>query len=900
MIKTIKIAVILLTLLSINSFAQKDTVKLTPKYITKNLPFNLTTKVPACLPKISVALSGGGSRAIIALGVLKALEEQNIPIEYIVGTSMGSIIGGLYASGYSVEELDSIITSIDWNDFYTAKETQRNELYLDQKITEDVALLSLDLDGLNPVLPTSFNSGQRFQNFLNYYTINAPIHPYGNFDKLKYKFRAVSTDLTTGKMVILKNGSLSQALRASSSVTFLLEPVEVDSMLLVDGGLVANVPTKAAYNLGSNYIIAVDAASQLRKRDDLDTPLKIADQIVSIPMNLVTEQDLKFANIIIAPELGDRKNDDFSSLDSLIHLGYSFTIEKIDTIKQNIFDYQLKNSCDSLIYFSNLTPFSSTSKIENRIINSFNNCDTVSNGEILIAISKEYATGKYSNISAEIIIDSSSTKLKVTSLLKPILSSIKIVGASKSNESKILKILYPLINNFHCERNLIKYLISIQAYYRKIGYPFAEIENIELDKITNKLKITIDEGIVNSIVVVGNERSRTALILRELEISEGDFLTSKKLSKSLENLRTTGLFKSVDINIVKKEDENILKITVEDKLTGIIRLGMKIDNERFLQPSIDIRNENLFGSGTELGVQFFGGLRNQLFLVEHKANRIFNTYLTYKIKAYYDSKDIYTYTDDKVKKLSEFSRSQIGEYRQSFLGISAGLGTQTGKFGNLIAEFRYEHNKIINIDGETIDPYNIDIAAFRFSMKIDTQDKYPFPTSGTLFNTYYETSQKFLGADESYLKYALEYRGYFTINNSHTFIPRFEIGFADETLPLSQQFSFGGEFSFWGYREYEYRGRQIIIGSLTYRYKLPFKLWFDTYVSGLYNIGSIWEREEEMKVKNFKHAAGIMISWDTPLGPVDVGIGRSFIIDDIEKIIVRGEPIVYFSLGYFF
>ncbi len=900
MIKTIKIAVILLTLLSINSFAQKDTVKLTPKYITKNLPFNLTTKVPACLPKISVALSGGGSRSIIALGVLKALEEEKIPLEYIVGTSMGSIIGGLYASGYSVEELDSIITSIDWNDFYTAKETQRNELYLDQKITEDVALLSLDLDGLNPVLPTSFNSGQRFQNFLNYYTINAPIHPYGNFDKLKYKFRAVSTDLTTGKMVILKNGSLSQALRASSSVTFLLEPVEVDSMLLVDGGLVANVPTKAAYNLGSDYIIAVDAASQLRKRDDLDTPLKIADQIVSIPMNLVTEQDLKFANIIIAPELGDRKNDDFSSLDSLIHLGYSFTIEKIDTIKQNIFDYQLKNSCDSLIYFSNLTPFTSTSKIENRIINSFNNCDTISNGEILIAISKEYATGKFLDISAEIIIDSSSTKLKVTSLLKPILSSIKIVGASKSNESKILKILNPLINNFHCERNLIKYLISIQAYYRKIGSPFAEIENIEFDEITNKLTITIDEGVVNSIVVVGNERSRTALILRELEINEGDFLTSKKLSKSLENLRTTGLFKSVDINIVKKEDKNILKITVEDKLTGIIRLGMKIDNERFLQPSIDIRNENLFGSGTELGVQFFGGLRNQLFLVEHKANRIFNTYLTYKIKAYYDSRDIYTYTDDKVKSLSEFSRSQIGEYRQSFLGISAGLGTQTGKFGNLIAEFRYENNKIINIDGETIDPYNIDIAAFRFSMKIDTQDKYPFPTSGTLFNTYYETSQKFLGADESYLKYALEYRGYFTINNSHTFIPRFEIGFADETLPLSQQFSFGGEFSFWGYREYEYRGRQIIIGSLTYRYKLPFKLWFDTYVSGLYNIGSIWEREEEMKVKNFKHAAGIMISWDTPLGPVDVGIGRSFIIDDIEKIIVRGEPTVYFSLGYFF
>ena len=896
----IKIAVILLILLSTNAFAQKDTVKLTPKYVTKNLPFNLTTKVPACLPKISIALSGGGSRAIIALGVLMALEEHNIPIEFIVGTSMGSIIGGLYASGYSVQELDSIITSIDWNDFYTAKETHRNELYLDQKITEDIALLTLDVDGLTPVLPTSFNSGQRFQNFLNYYTINAPIHPYESFDQLKYKFRAISTDLTTGKMVLLDKGSLSQALRASSSVTFLLEPVEVDSMLLVDGGLVANVPTRAAYNLGSDYIIAVDAASQLRKRDDLDTPLKIADQIVSIPMNLVTEQDLKFANIIIAPELGNRKNDDFSSLDSLIQLGYNLTTEKLDTISNDILNYQINNSCDTLKYFSNLIPFDSTSKIEERIVNLFNSSDTVSNGELLIAISKEYATGNYSNIFAEIIFDEEYSKLKITNTLKPITKSISIDGASESNEKKIFEILNPMMNDFYCERNLVEYLINIQAYYRKIGYPFAEIENIEFDEVKKKLIVSIDEGIVNSIIVSGNTRSRTALILRELEIKEGEYLTSNKLSKSLENLRTTGLFTSVDINIKKDGNKNILKISVEDKLTGIIRLGVKIDNERFLQPSIDIRNENLFGSGTELGAQFFGGLRNQLFLVEHKATRIFDTYLTYKIKAYYDSKDIYTYSDDPVESISQFSRSQIGEYRQSLLGISAGVGTQTGKFGNLIAEFRYEQNKISNIDGETIEPYNIDIAALRFSMKIDTQDKYPYPTSGTLFNTYYETSQKFLGADESYLKYALEYRGYFTINNSHTFIPRFEIGFADETLPLSQQFSFGGEFSFWGYRENEFRGRQIIIGSLTYRYKLPFKLWFDTYISGLYNIGSIWEREEEMKVKNFKHAAGVMISWDTPLGPADIGVGRSFIINDIEKIIVRGEPTIYFSLGYFF
>ena len=899
--QTNKIAVFFLLLFSINSFAQKDTLTLTPKLVTKNLPFNLTAEVPACLPKISLALSGGGSRAIVALGALKALEEHNIPIEYIVGTSMGSILGGLYSSGYSVQKLDSIITSIDWNNFYTAKETYRNELYLDQKITEDIALLTLDVDGLTPVLPTSFNSGQRFQSFLNYYTINAPIHPYGSFDQLKYKFRAVSTDLTTGKMVILDNGSLSRALRASSSVTFLLEPVEIDSMLLVDGGLVANVPTKAAYNLGSDYIIAVDAASQLRKRDDLDTPLKIADQIVSIPMNLVTKQDLKYANIIISPVLGNRKNDDFSSLDSLIQLGYLLTSNMIDKINSDIFQFQLEKSCDSLTYYSNLVAYDSTSEIENRIISKFNKNEKVSDGEILIAITDEYKNGQYQNISAKLIIQKNITKLKIESSLKPTIKSIDIIGASSDNKKKILNILALLDNSFYCNINLVKHLISLLSYYREIGYPFAEIDDINFNEKTQQLTLTIDEGIVNSIIVSGNELSRTPLIMRELTIQEGEFLTSEKLAKSLKNLRTTGLFTSVDINIEKKNNQNILKINVEDKLTGIIRLGLKMDNERFLQPSVDIRNENLFGTGTELGVQFFGGLRNQFFLVEHKANRIFNTYLTYKIKAYYDSKNIYTYADDPVTDINTFSRSQVGEYQQSLLGISGGVGTQTGKFGNLIAEFRYEQNKVINLDETTVTPYDISIAAFRFSMKIDTQDKYPYPTSGTLLNTYYETSQKILGADESYLKYALEYRGYFTIHNSHTFIPRFEIGFADETLPLSQQFSFGGQFSFWGYHEYEFRGRQIIIGSLTYRYKLPFKFLFDTYISALYNLGSIWEREEEMKLNDFKHASGLIVSWDTPIGPADLGVGRSFVINNnLKNIMVKGEPIIYFSIGYFF
>jgi len=899
--KILKIAIVFIILFSISSYAQLDTLKITPKLITKKLPFGLTAKVSSSLPKVSLVLSGGGSRAIVSLGVIKALVENQIPIESIVGTSMGSILGGLYASGYSIEELDSIITSIDWSYFYSAKETRRNELYLDQKITEDLALITLDIDGLNPVLPTAFNSGQRFQNFLNNYTINAPIHPYNSFDELKYRFRAVSTDLTSGEMIILEKGSLSQALRASSSVTFLLDPVEVDSMLLVDGGLVANVPTKAAKQIGNDFIIAVNMTSNLRKRDDLDTPLKVADQIVSIPMNLVTEQNLKLADVVITPELGNWESDNFSSLDSLIEIGYKTTLNKIDEILHGIKEYQISHITDSLVTFKNLKPFNPNSDIENKVANKFIGVDSVSNKEIVLEICNEYLSGKYEDISTSLFFSDDTAFIKMDVILKPKINEVELVGISNDRKGNIESILKPVIDDYYCNNNLVGYLIKVQAFYRDIGFPFAEIEKINFDNETHKLTISIDEGIVDLIVVNGNERSTTPLILRELEIKEGEYLTSKNLSQSLENLRTTGLFNSVDINIQKNTDINILKVNVEDKLTSVARLGLKIDNERYLQPSIDIRNENLFGSGTELGVYFLGGLRNQQIIIEHKANRIFNTYLTYKIKGYFDSNDIYTYKDDPSVSSNAFSRSNNGEYRQELLGTSVGVGTQTGKFGNLIAEFRYERNKVYNLTNKVINPYTFNIATLRFSMRIDTQDKYPYPLSGVLLHTYYETAQQFLGGDESYLKYALLYKGYFSLNSNNTIIPKFEIGFADETLPLSQQFFFGGKSSFWGFRENEYRGRQIIIGGLTYRYKLPFKILFDTYFSCLYNLGSIWEREQEMKLKNFKHAVGIMASWDTPLGPVDLGVGRSFTINKLlDEFIVRGEPTVYLSLGYFF
>ena len=146
------------------------------------------------------------------------------------------------------------------------------------------------------------------------------------------------------------------------------------------------------------------------------------------------------------------------------------------------------------------------------------------------------------------------------------------------------------------------------------------------------------------------------------------------------------------------------------------------------------------------------------------------------------------------------------------------------------------------------------------------------------------------------------YASYFPLTTVHNVAVKFSLGFADETLPLSQQFSFGGQKKFFGYREYSYRGRQIFTSSLEYRVLLPVKIFFDTYVKARYDLGSVWSEREAIRFKDLRHGLGLTLSFDTPIGPADFAVGRSFIIRDKipESKISWGEALFYFTIGYYY
>ncbi|MEJ5262347.1 MAG: patatin-like phospholipase family protein [Ignavibacterium sp.] len=901
MLKSLKIFLMCLCFLSISTFPQtKYEFQIPVK--EKQLPFELKAKVSANKPTIGFALSGGGARGIAQVGVIRAFEENGIYPDVVVGTSMGSIVGGLYSAGYSVDELDTIARKTDWNDLLTLnRKSNRRDFFVDQKVTQDRAVFSLRLEGLNPVFPTSFNDGQKLSNYLNILTFDAPIHSQQNFDLLRYKFRAVCTNLIDGSPVVLKEGSLSKALRASSSVTFFLAPVKYDSLTLVDGGLVANVPVEITKQTGVDYVIAVDVTSPLWDERELNYPWIIADQIVSIPMRLVNRQQLQYADFILSPGLNDFTSADFNKADSLILLGYQNSIEEAKKIKTIIDSLYSKNISEEEKFFKNLIIEDSLDEFESKIFQS-NKIDLISNIQIQKKLEQLFDTGYYKNLSAEVVDGSQNSRLKIIKEYNPPVKDLVLIGVSLISSEGIDEIFSEIKNKPYSAVKISEAITKLMTLYRKDGYSLAEIQEISFDEENNVLKIFVDEGIISKILVDGNDKTNIEVILRELPFSEGNFFRIVDVEDGLKNLRSTGLFESVDISVYDENGQNVLLIKVDERQTGLLRVGYRLDNEYKFQLGLDIREENLFGTGSELGFIFFGGVRSRSYILEQKANRIFNTYFTYKINAFYKLKDISYYIEKPFDTYKRFSRIKNGEYRQINYGLSIAIGTQVGRFGNLIFEGKYQTDKIKNIELSPVETDDFKTVSFKASSTIDTQDKYPYTEKGIYFNGYYETAQTFLGGNIGYTSFGFEYRNYFSSTPDHVFTPRLILGFADKTTPLSQQFSLGGQESFYGMHEFEQRGRQIFLASLMYRYKIPFKIFFDTYLKFRYDLGNTWAEQEQIRFKDLRHGIGGAISFDTPIGPAEFAVGRSFLFrkDLPENPISWGDVLFYFSIGYYY
>ena len=232
-------------------------------------------------PRIGLVLGGGGARGAAHIGVLKELERLRIPVDAIAGTSMGAIVGGLYATGVNAEDLEELVSSLDWNAALSDTAAREDMSFRRKQDEREFPInFELGLRGTDLVLPKGVIQGQELDLLLRKLTLHAS--HITDFDNFPIPFRAIASDIVAGEAVVMDSGDLAMAIRASMSVPGVFAPARIDGRLLVDGGLIGNLPIDVMKEMGVDIIIAVDVEFPLYKSEELKSVLTISEQMLTI------------------------------------------------------------------------------------------------------------------------------------------------------------------------------------------------------------------------------------------------------------------------------------------------------------------------------------------------------------------------------------------------------------------------------------------------------------------------------------------------------------------------------------------------------------------------------------------------------------------------------------------
>ncbi len=291
-----------------------------------NSEFNFSGK-----PKIGLALSGGGAKGMAHIGVLRALEEHNVKIDYISGTSMGAVVGAMYAIGYSVDQIETYLLAVDW-DALLENDLPRNHLSVLDRETSEKYLLSFDVfeDKINA--PDAFNKGQYMLKEMSFLTF--PAHGDTNFSEFPIPFLCIAVDLITGEEVVLEHGDLTEALRASVSLPSRFSPYKINGKTYVDGGVRDNLPIailKDKKNM--DFVIASNVQGRLYTEEELNSILKILEQVSSFANTIGYKEQVKKADLMIKIPVTQFSIIDYQQADTIIKLGYQEAMKYADIFK---------------------------------------------------------------------------------------------------------------------------------------------------------------------------------------------------------------------------------------------------------------------------------------------------------------------------------------------------------------------------------------------------------------------------------------------------------------------------------------------------------------------------------------------------------------------------------------
>ncbi len=835
--------------------------------------------------KVALVLSGGGARGIAHIGVIQALEKYHVPVDLVIGCSIGSAVGGFYSAGYSPDKLEEIFKEIDWDNLFN-DEQYRINLFWSQKSLPRRHLLELRFDKGIPYIPSSLTPGQKIFDIIYYFLLNANFQAANDFDNLRIPFRAVATDLITGRRVVLEKGDLSEAISGSMAVPLLFSPVEIDGMWLADGGIRDNLPVDVAKENKADLIIAIDVTSPLRTVGQMRSPWQLADQVTTIMMKEPTEESRRLADILITPDLNNFGAGDFSNIDSLIRLGYQATVEKIEDIQQliqirqeNLWGENLplgRVASVKVIGLNHISLDSITDKINTKIDNGLNRYNIYE--DLLSYYNSGLITEAFAVVNG--YEDSLTVEYHLTE--NPFIRNIHFISNVTHLDTLLdgnTRIQINDIINYKFLYSKIDTLLGI-LFHR--GYSLARVIDMKYVEDFQTIDIVIDAGWIDEINIIGNAVTKDRIISRELTQRKNDIFQSHRVLESIKNIYSTDLFDKVTLNVIRKDSTNTLIIKLKEKKYLLMRLGANASAERQAKAFIELADDNLFGR--EIKASLFGLIGN----LDRRAEfhlysvRLFNSLLTYRFSLYYrDRWDRY---------FQEYT--QVGRYFSLRRGLNFILGLQISRLGSITGEIRWENIDIHSDYPEFSYNGNYEIRSITIRSVVDKRDKLPFPDTGIYNRWYWESgSQSIFGGSESYSKFHISLEGYYPIIKIFNYHISAAGGSGDATIPFSEFFMLGGIEDFPGLYENEKFGRQVLHLKNELRYNLRNFTPIDLYLGIGFDIGGVWESPNvPIKRSDFFSSWSIYLAANSILGPIRLVYGN----------LINYRRIVYFSIGYDF
>ncbi len=288
-------------------------------------------------PRIGLALSGGGAKGFAHVGAMRVIEEAGLPVDVVAGTSIGSFVGALYAVGYTVDEIDSLLYVVDWRSPFE-EETPRREQPLEYRLDREGLLLSLPFRRGQVDLPRGLNSGQRISQILS--RLLFPAWHVRDFTTLPRSFGAVAADLQDGRAVLLTSGHLPEAVQASTSIPTIFDPMVVGGRTLVDGGVTRNLPAEDARALGADAVICIDVGEPVLPVDSLETFLDVLVQAVGFRALESTKAQRRMCDVLIAPEVSGVGSFEFERTAELVRAGEEaarLVLPRLDALRDSLF-----------------------------------------------------------------------------------------------------------------------------------------------------------------------------------------------------------------------------------------------------------------------------------------------------------------------------------------------------------------------------------------------------------------------------------------------------------------------------------------------------------------------------------------------------------------------------------